>query len=119
MRNRNAPSVNAPDKGSFPLDHFRECEREAEEYRLCLAEAAGIPKKCKEQAQKYLECRMDKGLMAKQSVEQLGFIPESTMEFEEKSIIEMYQKVDTIMRESRERVWREYMQKKQRTQPNE
>lgn len=28
----NSPMAKAPDKGSFPLDHFHECDTEAKEY---------------------------------------------------------------------------------------
>ncbi|OMJ80069.1 hypothetical protein SteCoe_19759 [Stentor coeruleus] len=99
---------NAPDKGSFPLDHFQECEILAEKYRLCLAASSGIPKKCKDEAKNYLECRMNKGLMAKQNMEELGFIPESSWEFEQLSKKEKIEKVQKIIQESRERVRKEY-----------
>ena len=112
QRRLNPHASSPPDKGSFPLDHFQECEDFAEKYRLCLAKASGIPKKCKEEAKDYLDCRMQKGLMNKQSMEELGFIPESTWEYEQLSKQEMAQKVANIMNESRERVRKEYQDKK-------
>ena len=112
MRTRSSPAVSPPEKGSFPIDHFRECDHEAEAYRKCLMATSGIPKKCKDAAQAYLECRMDKGLMARHSPEELGFIPESSWEFEKKSIHEMYARVDQIMKESRQRVWEEHQRRK-------
>ena len=33
---RNRTVVTAPDKGSFPLDHFHECEEHAVRYNACL-----------------------------------------------------------------------------------
>jgi cytochrome c oxidase assembly protein subunit 19 len=108
----NSPAPNAPDKGSFPLDHFQECDTIAEEYRLCVENASNIPKICKEQAMRYLQCRMDKGLMANHSMEELGFIPESTWEYEQNSKTELLFKISKIMRESKERVRKEYESKK-------
>lgn len=110
-RRPNPHSASPPDKGSFPLDHFQECEYLAEKYRLCLIEASGIPKKCKNEAKAYLECRMEKGLMAKHSMTELGFIEESTWEYEKMSREELARKVHQIMKDSRERVQREYMEK--------
>jgi len=107
----------APDKGSFPLDHFQECEEEAEKYRICLTKASGIPKKCKEQAKAYLECRMDRGLMAKHSMEELGFVKESSYEYELKSREDMRNYVQNIMKESKQRVYNEYLKKKQQANP--
>lgn len=111
-RKLNPHAASPPDKGSFPLDHFQECQDLAEKYRICLAQASGIPKKCKEEAREYLECRMEKGLMAKQSMEELGFIPESTWDYEQMSKQEIIEKVNKIMKESRERVRQEFEDKK-------
>lgn len=110
-RRPNPHAASAPDKGSFPLDHFQECEYLAEKYRMCLIEASGIPKKCKDEAKTYLECRMEKGLMAKHSMKELGFIEESTWEYEKMSREELAKKVNQIMKDSRERVQQEYMEK--------
>lgn len=62
-----------PEKGVFPLDHFGECTPEKEAYMQCLKESKNDAEKCKEKAQKYLECRMSKSLMAQQDLEELGF----------------------------------------------
>lgn len=101
----------APDKGSFPMDHFRECENEAQEYRNCLTKASSIPKKCKKEAQIYLQCRMDRGLMEKQTPEELGFVKESTWEFEQASREEMARKVRDVILASKKRVYEEYLAK--------
>lgn len=102
----------APDKGSFPLDHFQECGEQAEAYRVCLAQVSNIPKKCKELAAAYLECRMNTGLMEKQPLEDLGFTEENTQEYEDKSGREICNEIQDIMRQSRQRVWREHQGKK-------
>ena len=36
MSKRNRMPATAPDKGSFPLDHFHECEEHAVRYNACL-----------------------------------------------------------------------------------
>ena len=53
----------APDKGSFPLDHFHECDKFAEFYMRCLDKHQLMPKRCRQPQIDYLNCRMDKGLM--------------------------------------------------------
>jgi cytochrome c oxidase assembly protein subunit 19 len=113
MSSASKPSVpvKAPDKGSFPIDHFRECEEEAETYRMCLNGAKNFPKKCRREAQVYLECRMDRGLMAKQSSEELGFTQEASWEFERSSREDIAQTISGIMQESRKRVWLEHLKK--------
>lgn len=117
-RRPNPHAASPPDKGSFPLDHFQECEYLAEKYRMCLAEVSGIPKKCKDEAKAYLECRMEKGLMAKHSMVELGFIEESTWEYEKMSREQLAQKVSQIMKESRDRVRQEFMEKRRKEKEN-
>lgn len=111
MRGKKSQPVNPPEKGSFPLDHFQECEKLAEVYRLCLSEQSNIPKKCRQQAQDYLQCRMDKGLMAKVSMDELGFVKEATWDYEKMTKEEVAKKVAELMRESRKRVWAEHRRK--------
>lgn len=53
----------APDRGSFPLDHFHECDTEAKAYSTCVAKHELMPKRCREHQMKYLDCRMKSGLM--------------------------------------------------------
>lgn len=74
-----------PEKGVFPLDHFGECTPEKEAYMQCLKESKNDAEKCKEKAQKYLECRMSKSLMAQQDLEELGFGGAPTGKGKEKS----------------------------------
>ena len=64
-----APSVAAPMKGSFPLDHLNECRPTIESYFRCLNQNENLAPKCREEARAYLECRMDKDLMDKEVTE--------------------------------------------------
>jgi len=63
----------APDKGSFPLDHDGECKAEYLKYMICLAENDNKNSLCRENSKRYLECRMNKGLMAKEEWSKLGY----------------------------------------------
>ncbi|KAL1495854.1 hypothetical protein AB1Y20_014498 [Prymnesium parvum] len=66
-----------PDKGSFPLDHFRECSEAKEAYMACLKEhmMQAQTGACRELSAAYLQCRMDAKLMAKQEMDKLGYYP--------------------------------------------
>ena len=63
----------APDKGSFPLDHEGECKVAYLKYMVCLSENGQKNSACREQSKNYLECRMEKNLMAKEDLSKLGF----------------------------------------------
>lgn len=58
-------SNQAPDLGSFPLDHFRECGDYIEAYYTCLKENEYTTPLCRDATKDYLQCRMDRGLMKK------------------------------------------------------
>ncbi|KAL7869093.1 hypothetical protein AOLI_G00130810 [Acnodon oligacanthus] len=62
-----------PDKGSFPLDHFGECKAFKENFMRCLREKHFDSSLCRLQSKEYLECRMEKQLMAKEPLQKLGF----------------------------------------------
>ncbi|KAI8018703.1 Cytochrome c oxidase assembly protein COX19 [Camellia lanceoleosa] len=62
-----------PEKGVFPLDHMHLCDLEKKEYINCLKSGGHKSEKCKHFSKKYLECRMEKNLMAKQDMSELGF----------------------------------------------
>lgn len=62
-----------PDKGSFPLDHENLCKRVMLQYMGCLRQNQDDNSKCREQAQAYLQCRMDNNLMAREEWSKLGF----------------------------------------------
>ncbi len=64
-----------PDKGSFPLDHFKECSDAKVQYMQCL-KAHGMRtevEECRRLSAAYLQCRMDTQLMAPQPINRLGF----------------------------------------------
>ncbi|XP_073688530.1 cytochrome c oxidase assembly protein COX19 [Garra rufa] len=62
-----------PDKGAFPLDHFGECKLFKETYMRCLKDNRFDNSRCRLESKEYLECRMDRQLMAKEPFEKLGF----------------------------------------------
>ncbi|KAJ3670693.1 hypothetical protein LUZ60_008119 [Juncus effusus] len=70
--NRGARPV-PPEKGVFPLDHLHQCDLEKKEYIACLKLSGFKSENCKQLSKKYLECRMERNLMAKQSLSELGF----------------------------------------------
>mmetsp|Transcript_11695 Transcript_11695/g.35644 ORF Transcript_11695/g.35644 Transcript_11695/m.35644 type:complete len:111 (+) Transcript_11695:142-474(+) len=72
------PAPRPPERGSFPLDHFGECAEIAKAYKQCLKETNNVPLKCRQFARKYLECRMETGLMAKENWQSLGFREQDT-----------------------------------------
>ncbi|XP_063284967.1 cytochrome c oxidase assembly protein COX19 [Pelobates fuscus] len=62
-----------PEKGSFPLDHYGECKPFKEKFMRCLRENTYQSGPCREASKEYLECRMERQLMAKEPLEKLGF----------------------------------------------
>ncbi|XP_043721978.1 cytochrome c oxidase assembly protein COX19-like [Telopea speciosissima] len=62
-----------PEKGIFPLDHMHECDLEKKEYVTCLKSSGYQSERCRHFSKKYLECRMERNLMAKQDMSELGF----------------------------------------------
>ncbi|XP_033729675.1 cytochrome c oxidase assembly protein COX19-like [Pecten maximus] len=66
-------NVRPPDKGSFPLDHEGECKTVMMKYMSCLKTHKQENDKCRIQAKDYLECRMNKNLMAKENWSKLGY----------------------------------------------
>ncbi|GAV66221.1 CHCH domain-containing protein [Cephalotus follicularis] len=75
-----------PEKGIFPLDHMHQCDLEKRDYLNCLKSSGHLSEKCRGFSKKYLKCRMEKNLMAKQDMSELGFGKESDLEaFGEKS----------------------------------
>ncbi|KAJ4787857.1 Cytochrome c oxidase assembly protein COX19 [Rhynchospora pubera] len=70
--NRGARPV-PPEKGIFPLDHLHECDQAKKEYIACLKTSGFKSEQCRHLSKKYLECRMERNLMAKQDISELGF----------------------------------------------
>lgn len=62
-----------PEKGSFPLDHEGHCKKHMLKYFGCLRENKDDNSKCRQQSKDYLECRMENGLMVRESWQKLGF----------------------------------------------
>lgn len=63
-----------PERGSFPLDHDAECQPLMKQYLACIKSARGVnSEECRRLSQGYLQCRMDRNLMAVDSMRNLGF----------------------------------------------
>lgn len=63
----------APDRGSFPLDHDGECREFMVRYMACLRSNEMSTQPCRQLSRDYLQCRMDKNLMAPEQWSKLGF----------------------------------------------
>jgi cytochrome c oxidase assembly protein subunit 19 len=63
----------APEKGSFPLDRDGECKKFYAKYMICLVDTHNNASACREASKDYLGCRMEKGLMTKESWQKLGY----------------------------------------------
>ena len=62
-----------PERGSFPLDHGSECTPLKEAFLRCLRAQGNEHVACRELSKRYLECRMDRGLMARDDLKNVGF----------------------------------------------
>mmetsp|Transcript_3555 Transcript_3555/g.5287 ORF Transcript_3555/g.5287 Transcript_3555/m.5287 type:complete len:113 (+) Transcript_3555:45-383(+) len=69
--------VKPPQRGIFPLDHDSECRSNMEKYLCCLTESDNDHYKCRELSRAYLQCRMDRQLMAEDDLNKLGFSREA------------------------------------------
>jgi hypothetical protein len=65
-------NVKPPERGVFALDHEGECKADMKAYLSCLQSNKQDHYPCKEFSRKYLQCRMDRDLMAKESLDNLG-----------------------------------------------
>lgn len=70
-------SPSPPAKGSFPLDHLSECREFARAYHKCLQNNRSQTNACRKLAREYLQCRMQRGLMAEDSWQTLGISRDS------------------------------------------
>jgi cytochrome c oxidase assembly protein subunit 19 len=84
--------VRAPERGVFPLDHDGECKDNMKTFLSCLKEHNQDYLPCKQLSKAYLACRMEKELMMKESLDNLGF-KQLTKE-EEKTRLEMLSQKD-------------------------
>ncbi|KAH9487070.1 Cytochrome c oxidase assembly protein COX19 [Psilocybe cubensis] len=84
--------VTAPDRGSFPLDHYGawkfqvnilfradnrytqpgECKDKMQQYMACLKQNGSTSTPCRNLSKEYLDCRMNKGLMERDEWKNLG-----------------------------------------------
>ncbi|KAF2233192.1 hypothetical protein EV356DRAFT_448859, partial [Viridothelium virens] len=67
-----------PERGSFPLDHFGECKDIMQSYLRCLRAYRGTnDQECRMLSKQYLQCRMDRNLMAPDEMKNLGYADDS------------------------------------------
>jgi len=71
--------VKPPDKGSFPLDHEAECRGFMARYMRCLRENHSSSSLCRLESKDYLQCRMDRNLMAREEWSKLGYSDSATV----------------------------------------
>lgn len=63
-----------PERGSFPLDHDAECQPWMAKYLKCIRSHRGVnDDECRALSKGYLQCRMEKNLMAVDEMKNLGF----------------------------------------------
>ena len=63
-----------PARGSFPLDHDNECQPLMKAYLACLRGAKGVNSEpCRDISKRYLQCRMERNLMARDEMRNLGY----------------------------------------------
>jgi len=61
-----------PERGVFPLDHDGECKADMKAFQACLRSNGSDHFPCRNLSAKYLQCRMDKDLMAKDELNNIG-----------------------------------------------
>lgn len=66
-------NVKPPERGVFALDHDQECKQSMTVYLSCLRNNNSDHIHCRDLAQSYLSCRMERGLMRPENFEDLGF----------------------------------------------
>jgi cytochrome c oxidase assembly protein subunit 19 len=101
---RTKSSVVPPDKGSFPIDHFKECDELVKKYLKCVQKHELMPKRCQNLQMEYLDCRMEKGLMTQESMENLGFTANNSIEKENDRKRELAEKFIKINQEAKQKV---------------
>lgn len=69
-----------PSNGSFPIDHDKECTSIMDKYLICLKENNQNQNQCRELAKNYLKCRMEKGLLEQQNLNDLGYLDNDSQE---------------------------------------
>ncbi|KAI5780503.1 hypothetical protein EDC01DRAFT_668323 [Geopyxis carbonaria] len=98
-------SPTPPQRGAFPLDHDAECKPVMESYLSCLKKSRGTNEtECRLLAKAYLQCRMDRQLMAKDSWGNLGFQDPAKVQAAEKEIKVEENVLERLRRENAELV---------------
>lgn len=64
--------VKPPERGVFALDHDHECRKEMKLFLSCLKENNSDHYPCRDFSATYLKCRMEKDLMAKDDMDNIG-----------------------------------------------
>jgi cytochrome c oxidase assembly protein subunit 19 len=66
--------VKPPQRGIFPLDHDSECKPAMERYLECLKQERDLHYKCRDLSKEYLQCRMDRQLMAQEDLNNVSMV---------------------------------------------
>lgn len=69
------PPTTCAARGSFPLDHGGQCKAEMLSFAACIRQHDSAHHPCRELSRAYLECRMQRGLMAPEDLNSMGFDP--------------------------------------------
>lgn len=65
-------TIKPPQRGIFPLDHDSECKSYKEKYLSCLKDEQDKHHLCREFSKDYLQCRMDRNLMASEDLDKVN-----------------------------------------------
>ena len=74
-----ASGVKPPARGSFPLDHEGACKAHMAPFLACLRGHGDAHAACRELSRRYLQCRMDANLMAREDLNDMGFAGEAAL----------------------------------------
>lgn len=67
-------TIKPPQRGIFPLDHDAECKPFKEKYLECLKGEGDKHHLCRDFSKDYLQCRMDRNLMASEDLDRVRHI---------------------------------------------
>ena len=67
-------TIKPPQRGIFPLDHDAECKPFKERYLSCLKEGGDKHHVCRDFSKEYLQCRMDRNLMASEDLDRVRLL---------------------------------------------
>lgn len=101
---RSRSGVSAPEKGAFPVDHFKECSDIISSYLTCVAKHELMPKRCQKLQVEYLNCRMEHGLMSKEPLENLGYTKQNSYQTEIEQKKELFMLFAKLQEEAKNNV---------------